>query len=68
MSNKEIPLEVNIKYVEDYGGVQAWLIEEFYDSKKTFEGVKHLKREHFNSLQEVIELHLKRGATITIIK
>tara|TARA_R110001592_G_scaffold65785_2_gene202057 strand:- start:1719 stop:1925 length:207 start_codon:yes stop_codon:yes gene_type:complete len=68
MSNEEIPLEVNFKYVEDYGGVQAWLIEEYYEGKKTHEGHRVLQKEYFDDLQQVIELHLERGAKITITK
>ena len=68
MKTEKTSLEVNIKYVEDYGGVQAWVIEEYYEGKKTHEGHRHLKREYFDDLQQVIELHLKRGAKITITK
>jgi hypothetical protein len=66
VKNDEYVRSVVIEYMEDYGGVKAWLFKEYINGEPANGGPGHkvAKREHFSTLHEICQRYIERGFTI----
>tara|TARA_R110002050_G_scaffold65074_1_gene141193 strand:- start:365 stop:604 length:240 start_codon:yes stop_codon:yes gene_type:complete len=65
VKNDEYERYVLIQYVEDYGGVKAWIFTEYINGEDNSGGTyKVAKREHFSTLHEICQTYIERGYTI----
>ena len=62
----EVLKVVEVTYVADYGGTNAWLLDEYYDGNKA-DTTKVLKREYISNLHIALRDYLDNGYEVKMI-
>ena len=64
VKNDEHVRTVVIEYMEDYGGVKAWIFEERINGELEGGTYKHASHEHFAELHTICQRYCERGYAI----